>query len=147
MAEKKKQVISFGEYSNYVKVGGKAKEMHELLEKEKELLIKDFKTIQKIEKEENIEEKAVKHFEAKIQQLLETISYLEGYSIEIESGNEMLKHSESVTKLGEKLARGMEEVELLSKSMLDEEKKILELAKCVKQILDQARKCKNIISD
>src|SRR3989338_3232501 len=100
--------------------------VYNLLEEEKNLLIKDFREVKKIEAEENAEAAALKHFEAKLQELIKTIIYLEGYVHEIKSGNEMLKINPSVKELGVKLKDLIEEVGVLSKSIMHEEKKIME---------------------
>lgn len=140
----RKHVINFGKFHEYVQVG-EIKKLHELTEEEKDLLIKDFKNIKKVEKEEEAELTAIRYFEKKLQELIENVVYLEGYIQQIEEGTPMLKVNTSVKELGDKLVGNIREVETLSGSMLSEEKKILGLAKHIKQILDKAKKYQNII--
>ena len=138
-------LVSFGKFHEYVQLGEDIEEAHELTEKEKALLIQDFKSIKKIEKEEVAELEAIKHFEKKLQELIGDVVYLEGYIQQIESGNSMLKINTSVKELGTKLTKNIEEIENLSGSILDEERKILDLAKHVKQILGTAKKYQKAI--
>jgi hypothetical protein len=64
---------------------------------------------------------------------------------QIEEGNAMLKVNTSVKELGEKLAKNMEEVQGLAGSILGEEKKIMGLAKHIKEILGKAKKYQKVI--
>ena len=119
--------------------------VYNLLEEEKKLLIKDFREVKKIEAEENAEATALKHFENKLQELIKTVIYLEGYVQEIKGGNEMLKINPSVKELGLKLKGLIEEVSVLSKSITQEEKKIMEFAKDIKSLLKKANEFNNLI--
>jgi hypothetical protein len=141
----KKHVINFGKFHDQVHLEGEVKELHELTQEEKNLLVGDFKKLVKLEKEEEGELKAIKHFEKELQQLIENVVYLEGYIQEIENGHSMLKLNTSVKELGNKLDDNIKEVEKLSSSLLIEEKKILGLAKHVRQILSKAKKYHGII--
>jgi len=76
---------------------------------------------------------------------LENIVFLDGYIKQIEDGQSMLRIDPSVKALGTKLVTNIVEVEKLSESMLSEEKKILHLAKNVKQLLSKAKKYQTII--
>lgn len=143
--KEKKLVINFGKFHEHIKIGEEIKKMHELTEEEKKLLIEDFKKIKKVEKEEQAELAAIKHFEKKLQELLENVVFLDGYIQQIEEGNSMLKINPSVKELGNELVKNIEEVEKLSTSILTEEKKILGLAKHVRQILFKAKKYQTII--
>jgi uncharacterized protein YoxC len=137
--------IKFGKFHEYVQFEDQVKELHDLTEKEKNLLVQDFKKLKKIEKEEEAELKALKHFEKRLQDLIENVVYLEGYVQQIEEGNAMLKVNTSVKELGERLTRNMEEVEELAGSILDEEKKIMGLAKHIKQVLGKAKNFQKVI--
>jgi len=137
--------IDLGKYHRHLRLGEEIQKLHKLTEAEKNLLIDDFKKIRKVEKEEQAELGAIKHFEKKLQELMESIIYLEGYILQIEQGHSMLRINPSVKLLGSKLVDSIEEVEKLSRSMLDEEKKIMGLAKNVKQILAKAKSYQNII--
>lgn len=144
-SKKKKLAIEFGKFHEYAQTGDEVEIAHELAEEEKRLLMEDFIRINKIEKEEEAELKAIKHFEKKLQDLIENVVYVEGYIEEIKEGHSMLKVNPSVKELGHKLAENIEEVEKLSKSMLNEEKKIFGLAKHVKQVLSKAKHYQSII--
>jgi hypothetical protein len=141
----KKHAISFGKFHEYVQIEEDIKEAHELTEKEKTLLIDDFKKLKKLEKEEEAELEVIRNFEKKLQELIRNVVYLEGYIQQIEDGNAMLKVNASVKELGTKLAKNIEDVEKFSASILNEEKKILGLAKHVKRILNTAKKYQNTI--
>ena len=142
----KKDVINFGKHHQHIQAEeGDAETAHEVLEKEKELLINDFKQVKKIEHDVDVEKKALKYFEEKLQALIKNIVYIEGYVQQIESGNEMLKINPSVKELGSQLAASIEEVEKLSSSLLNEEKKVLGLAKHVKAVLKKAKEYQNKI--
>lgn len=143
--EGKNGSIKFGKYHEYVKIEENLKEAHDLTEKEKKLLIDDFKKLKKLEKEEAHELEVIKHFEKRLQELIENVVYLEGYIEQIEQGNSMLKINASVKELGAKLVKNIEEVEKMSQSILDEEKKMMGLAKHVKQILNTAKKYQDAI--
>lgn len=138
-------IINFGRFHEYAQIGEEIEKLHKLTEEEKRLLIDDFKKIKKVETEEEAELEAIRHFEKKLQELLENIVYLDGYVQQIEEGNSMLRINPSVKELGNKLVGSIEEIEKLSQSMLDEEKKILGLAKHVRQVLSKAKKYKSII--
>jgi len=136
----KKHVIDFGKFHEYIQVGGKPEPAHEVIEKERVLLVKDFKQVKKIEHDVDIEKKALAYFEEKLQELIKSVVYIEGYVQQIETGNEMLKINPSVKELASQLGENIDEVEKLSSSLLDEERKVLDLAKHVKNILDKAKK-------
>src|SRR3989344_7221179 len=131
---KEQHIIDFGKFHEYVQTGEEIEKIHELTEQEKNLLIDDFKKIQKVEKEEEVELTAIKHFEKKLQELIENVVYLEGYIQQIEEGNTLLKINGSVKELGARLNENIDEVEKLSQSVLDEERTILGLAKHVRHI-------------
>ena len=139
MAKKQKHVIDFGKFYSYIQIEGKPKQAHDVIEEEKELLIKNFKQLKKAEHGVDVEEKAIKYLEKKLQELIKNVVYIEGYVQQIESGNEMLKINPSVKELATNLSQNIEEVEKLSSSLLEEEKKALGLAKHIKQILDKAK--------
>ncbi len=141
----KKHVINFGKFNEHLQIGGEIKKLHELTETEKKFLIEDFKKLKKLEKEENAELKAIKHFEKKLQELTSNLVYLEGYIQQIEDGNSMLKINPSVKVLGNKLVENIDEVEQLSSSILNEEKKIIGLARHVDQVLNKAKKYQRLI--
>ena len=143
----KKHIINLGEYPEYVSLGNKVDAAHELLDEEKALLIEDFKKIKQLEKEDDIEEKAIKHFEEKLHALIKTVVEFEGYIQEIESGNAILKHNRSVEELGRQLEKSIEEVEKFSQSIIEEESRILGLAKRIKNILTKAKRFQEIIKD
>lgn len=143
--KEKKVVIDFGKFHEHVQIGEEIKKLHELTEEERRLLIEDFKKLKRVEKEEEAELEAIKHFERKLQELIADIVYLEGYIQQIEEGNSMLRINPSVKELGNELVEDISEVEKLSTSMLDEERKMLGLAKHIKQVLNKAKKYQNII--
>lgn len=143
----KKHTINLGEYPEYVSLGNKVDAAHELLEEEKKLLVEDYQKIKQLEKEEGIEEEAIKHFEKKLHSLIKIVVELEGYVQEIESGNAILKHNRSVEELGKQLSVSIEEVEQFSQSILEEESKILGLAKRIKNILIKAKRFQEIMKD
>lgn len=143
--KEKKQVINFGKFHEYAQAGEEVKELYELTKEERKLLVEDFKKLNKVEKDEEVELEAIKHFEKKLQELIENIVYLEGYIQQIEDGNSMLKINPSVKELGHELAENIKEIEKLSASMLDEEKKKLRLAKHIKQVLTKAKRYHDII--
>lgn len=143
----KKQTIHLGNYPEYVSLGDKIDTVHELLEEEKKLLSDDYKKLKQLESKEDAEEKAIKHFEEKLQALIKTVVELEGYIQEIDEGNAMLKHNRSVEELGKQLAKSMGEVEQFSQSIIEEESKILGLAKRIKSILSKAKKFQDIMKD
>lgn len=143
--QKEEHVINFGRYHEHLQIGEEIKKLHQLTEEEKKLLTEDFKRIKKVEKEEEAELAAIKHFEKKLQELLANVVYLDGYIQQIEDGQSMLRINPSVKELGNKLVENIEEIEKLSESMLSEEKKILGLAKHVRQILFKAKKYQSII--
>ncbi|MCK4521828.1 MAG: hypothetical protein KAU20_04595 [Nanoarchaeota archaeon] len=132
-------IIDLGEFHTSVYTDIELKRLHKLIDKEKDFLIKDFKKVGNIKEEEDIEKKAIKNFEKKLQSLIETTVYLEGYINEIKSGNEMLKINTSVKHLGNKLIKNINEVEKLSSSMMKEEEKMLKFAKHIKNILKKAK--------
>ena len=142
---KEQHIIDFGKFHEYAQTGEEIEKIHELTEQEKNLLIDDFKKIQKVEKEEEVEVTAIKHFEKKLQELIENVVYLEGYIQQIEEGNPMLKINLSVKELGGKLVKNIGEVEKLSTSILGEEKKILGLAKHISQVLTKAKRYQSLI--
>jgi hypothetical protein len=144
-ARSKKIVIRFGKYHDEVKLGQDIKELHELTEEERELLVRDFNRLKGIEKEEITELSAVRHFEQRLQSLIESVVYLEGYIQEIEEGHEMLRINPSVKELGAKLSANIKDVEKLSASMLSREKKMLGLAKHVNKILSKAKRYERVI--
>ena len=137
--------IKFGKYHEYVQTEDNIKKVHDLTIKEKKLLMDDFKKLKKMENEEIKELEVIRNFEKKLQELIENVVYLEGYIQQIEEGNSMLKINASVKELGAKLAKNIEEVETLSQSILNEENKMVGLAKHVKQILGTAKKYQNTI--
>jgi len=141
----KKHVIDLGKHHEHLKLGAEIKKLHQLTDQERKLLVEDFKRIKKVEKEEEAELLAIRHFEKKLQELLENIVFLDGYIKQIEDGQSMLRIDPSVKALGTKLVTNIVEVEKLSESMLSEEKKILHLAKNVKQLLSKAKKYQTII--
>ncbi len=141
----KGHVIDLGQHHEHLDLGAEIKKLHELSEQERKLLVEDFKRIKKVEKEEEAELMAIRHFEHKLQELLENIVYLDGYIKQIEEGQSMLRINPSVKALGSKLVNNIVEVEKLSESMLNEERKILHLAKNVKQLLSKAKKYQTII--
>ncbi|HLC96390.1 MAG TPA: hypothetical protein VJH97_03650 [Candidatus Nanoarchaeia archaeon] len=145
MANAKENVIRFGKYHEHVQIDGVIKEAHELTEKEKSYLIQDFKRVKKLEKAEEAELKAIKHFEKKLQELIENVVFLDGYIQQIEEGNTLLKINGSVKELGARLNENIDEVEKLSQSVLDEERKILGLAKHVRHILEKAKRYQALI--
>ena len=142
---KSKRVIDFGEFADYAQVNDNTKKVHELLDQEKDLIIKDYRELKKVKEAEDVEEKAISHFEKKLRELMTIIAYLEGYVQEIEAGNSMLKHNNSVRNLGEKLSSLTEEVKGLSKSILEEEEKMVKLAKHVQIILGKAKKIQELV--
>ena len=141
----KTHVINFGKFHEHIQLDKKIKTLHKLAEEEKKLLIKDFKEVKGIEKEWGDELGVIRHFEEKLQSLIENVVYLEGYIQQIEDGNSMLKINPSVKELGTKLEKNIEEVEKFSSSLRKEEEKILELAKHVKHILIKAKRYLNVI--
>lgn len=143
--KEKKYVINFGKFHEHVQFGKEIKKLHELTEKERKLLIEDFRKAKQIEKEEGTELAAIKLFEKKLQKLIENVVYLEGYIQQIEQGNPMLKINTSVKELGNELVKNTKEVEKLSGSMLKEERKMLGLAKHIKKLLDKAKRFQDII--
>lgn len=143
--KEKKVVIDFGKFHEHAQIGEEIKKLHELTEEERRLLIEDFKKLKRVEREEEAELEAIKHFEGKLQELISDIVYLEGYIQQIEEGNSMLRINPSVKELGNELVEDMSEVEKLSTSMLDEERKMLGLAKHIKQVLNKAKRYQNII--
>lgn len=143
--ESKKHVIDFGKFYENLSSEEGAKKLHELTEEEKQLLIEDFKAVREVEKEEESEIIATKHFEERLKELIDSIVYLDGYIQQIEDGNSMLKINNSVKELGEKLVASMQEVEKLSTSMLDEDKKRSGLAKHINQVLSKAKKYHEIL--
>lgn len=140
----KRKAVNFGKFHEYVCIGD-VEQAHELTRKEEELLIADFRKARAIEKKEEAELKAVRHFEQKLQELIANVVYLEGYMQQIEEGNSMLKINPSVKELGAKLTKNMGEVEELSRSILHEEQRVMGLAKHVKKILAKARKYHGLI--
>lgn len=143
--QKKGYLIDFGKYHEHIQSGENVEKLHQLTEEERRLLMDDYKKIKKVEKEEESELAAIKNFEKRLQELVECIVYLEGYIQQIEEGNSMLRINPSVKELGSNLVTKMEEVEKLSESMLNEEKKILGLAKHVNNILSKAKKYQGVI--
>ena len=142
---KGKKTIDFGEFSEHIQVNDNAKKVHELLDQEKDLIIKDYMELKKVKQAEDVEEKAISHFEKKLKELMTVIAYLEGYVEEIEAGNALLKHNNSVRHLGEKLSILTEEVKSLSKSILGEEEKMVKLAKHIQIILGKAKKIQDLV--
>ncbi len=145
--DNKKRSIHLGDYPEYVSLGNKVDAAHELIEEEKRLLVDDYKRIKQLKKEENAEEEAIKHFEKKLHSLIKVVVELEGYTQEIEEGNAILKHNRSVEELGKQLSVSIDEVEKFSQSILDEESKILKLAKRIKSILTKAKRFQELIRD
>ena len=141
----KNHVIDLGKLHCHLQLEDEIKKLHNLTGQEIKLLVEDFRRIKKVEKEEEAELMAVKHFEKKLQELLGNIVYLDGYIKQIEDGQSMLRINPSVKALGTQLVTNIEELEKLSESMLSEEKKILHLAKNVKQLLSRAKKYQTII--
>lgn len=143
--KREKSIIDFGRFHEHLQLEEEIEKVHELTEEEVRLLVEDFKKIKKIEQKEEAELTAVRHFEKKLQELLEGIVYLDGYIRQIEEGTSMLRINPSVKALGDRLVQNIGEVEKLSESMLTEEKKILGLAKHVRQLLIKAKKYQKVI--